>query len=64
MKHDDDMFEEYDDDNLDHISQGPDYGNPTGLLKWSSAKKYLNNHPFTSTKYKIYNILIINDRTY
>ena len=59
MKHDKDMFVEYDDNNISHIENGPDYGESNGSLKWTEDSYSPYSFPFTSTFYKNYNILNI-----
>lgn len=60
MKISDNMFVEYDDNNINHHKNCPDYGNINGKLKWnnktvinSASKFYL---PF-GLKYKLHIIL-------
>lgn len=58
------MYEEYNDNNIHHVENGPDYGNSNGKLKWSENRHsiyYLL--PIISDKYKMYNILNISIRT-
>ena len=55
------QFEEYDDNNLHHVMNAPDYGQVNGYLKWDIKQYpvYYFNVGMQSLKYKIYNILYI-----
>lgn len=56
------IFEEYDDNNIHHIQNAPDYGNRNGKLKWSenSTNPSLKCYFPLGFRYKKHNILCIN----
>jgi hypothetical protein len=54
-----DIFEEYDDNNIDHIKNGPDYGNVNGKKYWNAPKYPPYEFKLFRYKYKFYNILNI-----
>ncbi len=55
-------FESYDDNNIEHTSNAPDYGQSDGILKWDIKcfPIYYFNSGVPILKYKIINILYIN----
>lgn len=59
MKHNQMTFIEYDDNNIDHIKYGPDYGNLNGKMKWLNSSNKRKPIFTIINKYKIYNIINI-----
>jgi len=55
------QFEPYDDNNLNHVMNAPDYGQLNGTSKWDIKQLpvYHFNCGIQVLKYKIYNILYI-----
>jgi hypothetical protein len=61
MKNENVIFVEYDDNNIYHVKNAPDYGNPNGKLKWSenSTNPSLRCYFPLELKYKNHNIVTI-----
>ena len=59
MKSENVIFEEYNDNNLNHTKAGPDYGDYEGKLKWTAKQiNYSLKCYFPiNLKYKIHNII-------
>jgi hypothetical protein len=61
MSNSNEKFENYDDNNIEHVSNAPDYGQCDGVLKWEikNFPIYYFNFTIPVLRYKIYNILYI-----